>query len=73
MEITDAAIQELAEVFPLKLKVLNLSGCGKITDAAVAILSKRCLFLKSLELRECRLLTAESMRLLGACTRLEVT
>ncbi|XP_074276568.1 EIN3-binding F-box protein 1-like [Silene latifolia] len=51
--ITDSVIRSLANVHGGTLEVLNLYGCGKVTDASLVAIAQDCLVLSELDVSRC--------------------
>ena len=58
--VTDERFKRFIEQFP-QLTSINLSYCGKITDASVIEIAKRCSQLTSIDLRWCKQITDTSV------------
>ncbi|KAL9226764.1 hypothetical protein vseg_002537 [Gypsophila vaccaria] len=53
INITDNVVVSLAKVHGGTLEVLNLYGCGKVTDASLAAIAHNCLVLNELDMSKC--------------------
>ncbi|XP_074287119.1 EIN3-binding F-box protein 1-like [Silene latifolia] len=53
INVTDDVIVSLAKTHGGTLEVLNLAGCGKVTDASLAAIANDCLVLSELDISKC--------------------
>ncbi|KAE9448192.1 hypothetical protein C3L33_19910, partial [Rhododendron williamsianum] len=67
--VTDKGLVELLSACP-NMKILNLTCCDSITDAAVSAIAEYCRSLLSLKVESCNLLTEKSLHLLGSSSLL---
>lgn len=53
INVTDNVVVALAKIHGGTLEVLNLDGCGKVTDASLAAIADDCLLLNELDVSKC--------------------
>lgn len=53
INVTDNVVVALAKIHGGTLEMLNLDGCGKVTDASLAAIADDCLLLNELDVSKC--------------------
>ncbi|GAB2275470.1 Transcription factor COE2 [Dionaea muscipula] len=53
INVTDEVVMSLTKLHGGTLEVLNLDGCGKVTDASLVLIAEDCLLINELDVSKC--------------------